>query len=187
MAVLCGHCKHHHGTPYDVYLCSQRRYGRMPYQQAAAAPPAPKPVLTTPIEMIKTLRDGRYAVRPDSNTPYMFIRVTRPKRGNHRGALKIQTQHSEAYKDCIIIWPSGQVSVYDKRVDERLLLLVVDPVTASRNYGKELGRCCSCGRELTDERSRWYSIGPECEKHWPEIINLTDEEHGHSYYPGCNV
>lgn len=184
MAVRCGHCKNMHASPYDVYLCSLGRY-RQPYRQAAAAPPVETPPLATPIEMIKSMRDGRYAVRPDSSTPYTFVRVSRPKSGRMKGALKIQTQHSEAYKDCIVIWPSGRVSVYDRRVDSSLLLIVVDPVTATRAYGQELGRCCRCGRELTDERSRYYGIGPECEEHWPEIINTVDEERG-AYYPGCS-
>lgn len=134
--------------------------------------------LRTPEAMVRNLTSGRYAVAPDDNTPLTFVRVTRPTYGKKKDCLVIQTQHSERYKDCIIVRPSGRVDVYDNRVDSSLLLIVVDPVTATIRYGKELEKCCDCGRKLTDARSRWYGVGPECEKDWEELINYIDEEKG---------
>lgn len=171
---------------------SDLKSGRVRQVAAASAPPAPQPAtppappawpLSTPEGMVRGIRDGRYAVRPDHNTPFRFVRVWRPTHGKKKGAIILQTQHSDAYKECVVIWPSGRVSVYDKRIDPLLLLVVVDPVTASINYGRELNRCSSCGRELTDGRSIYYSIGPECEKRWADLINYVDQTQG-PYVPG---
>lgn len=37
-----------------------------------------------------------------------------------------------------------------------------DPLAAAKKYGKESGRCCSCGRDLTDPVSIENGIGPIC-------------------------
>lgn len=138
-------------------------------------PPRDPWTLRTPRAMAETIRDGRYAVQPDTLTPLTFVRVTRPKHGKKRGYTVFQTQHSDWYKDCVLIDPTGKVRIIDNRIDHSLLLIVADPITAAMRYGTELGVCCSCARELTDERSRWYGIGPECEKRFPEIITRTDD------------
>lgn len=132
----------------------------------------------TPQAMVEQLKAGRYAARPDSNTPYTFIRIARPTFGKNKGNLLIQSQHSDAYKTCAVIYPSGRVYVTDRRIDQALLLVAIDPMMSAIRYGQELGRCSSCGKKLTDERSRWYSIGPECEKRWTEIIENLDEKYG---------
>lgn len=40
--------------------------------------------------------------------------------------------------------------------------LDADPLTAAKKYGKLSGRCCSCGRDLTDPDSIEAGIGPIC-------------------------
>jgi hypothetical protein len=134
-----------------------------------------------PLPMLKAVDSGYYASRPDSNTPYTFFRISRPKptsKSKFRGALKIQTQHGPELRTDMVLWPSGQISVYDKRMEDDLLLVVVDPHGCARAYAAELGRCCRCNTELTDERSRFYGIGPECEKYWPHIIAEVEAEKG---------
>lgn len=37
-----------------------------------------------------------------------------------------------------------------------------DPLAAAKKYGKASGRCCSCGRDLTDPVSIDAGIGPRC-------------------------
>lgn len=184
MAVFCGHCKRRHATPYDVYVCSLGAHRRKMAPARVVAEPPAAPSLMTPVTMIKSMRDGRYAVRPDANTHFTFIRISRPKVGKKKGCLVIQTQHSDWYKDCIVFYPSGRVFVADKRVDASLLLLVVDPITAALAYSKEMHVCCRCGRDLTDGRSQYYGVGPECEKYLPELINVVNETHG-VYVPGA--
>lgn len=44
--------------------------------------------------------------------------------------------------------------------------VISDPLAAAVAYGKETGRCCCCGRELTDPVSVEKGIGPICETNW---------------------
>jgi len=40
--------------------------------------------------------------------------------------------------------------------------LEANPLEAAKKYGRESGRCCSCGRDLTDPASIENGIGPIC-------------------------
>lgn len=42
---------------------------------------------------------------------------------------------------------------------------LMNPTEAMATYGREIGCCARCGRELTNETSRAAGIGPECRKH----------------------
>ena len=148
---------------------------------AAPPPPAPrrpKIELKVPKPMLESVPDGYYAVQLDATKPTIFFRVSRPKSGRFKGALKVQTQHSENYELYAVIWPSGQVSAYESRWQDELTILAIDYNSASISYGQKIGRCMRCNKELTDERSRWYGIGPECEQVWPHIINLVNDKKG---------
>jgi len=192
-SVKCGHCHGYHSGPRGVFFCANGPHAQSNQRRADNArasvptiktdPPAWS--LNVPRAMVENLKNGRYATRPDTDTPFTFIRVSRPKRGRLNGCLVIQTQHSDWYQDFITIYPSGSVwfKQSNDKLDMALFIACADPMTSAMNYGKELGRCSSCGRELTDERSRYYSIGPECEKHWREIIEHVNEETG-VFYPG---
>lgn len=48
------------------------------------------------------------------------------------------------------------------RVREMLAEFETDPLAAAKKYGKLSGRCCSCGRDLTDPESIEAGIGPRC-------------------------
>lgn len=53
--------------------------------------------------------------------------------------------------------------------DEHKALLAeiaVDPSKVARDYGKETGQCCCCGRELSDPISIAQGIGPICANGW---------------------
>lgn len=145
---------------------------------------APNRVKTKiPLNMLHDLRDGYYASRPDDSRPYTFFRVSRPNRGNYKGTLKIQTQHGPDLKLALVIYPGDRVYWHNMVVEDDLLLVVVDQRGCALAYAEKLGKCMRCGTELTDDRSRWYGIGPECERHWPEIINEIDDTKGR-YRPG---
>lgn len=156
------------------------------------------PVTTTPtpaeqpedprLKMVKGMIDmvpsGYFAVRPDSTVNYSFIRVSIPKTGRFKGCTKIQTQHSDDYRVEAVIWPSGRWSIYRNSIIDDLLLLVVDFQGAAMAYAHEIGKCCRCNKALTDERSRYYGVGPECEQYWPWVTARIDEAAGHTYHPG---
>jgi hypothetical protein len=180
MSVTCGHCDGQHPTPYDVYLCSRNARTSQRRQRESSWGTMPYP-FTTPEAMVKVIREGRYAVDVGkSSQRFIFLRITRPTKGRYKDALKIQTQHSDKLKEAAVGWPSGTWTLagYKADIDAALRMIVVNPVDATLLYAKELGCCARCGIELTDERSRYYGIGPECEKHWPDLINSVNESKG---------
>jgi hypothetical protein len=42
--------------------------------------------------------------------------------------------------------------------------IAADPVAAGRRFAELTTNCCWCGRQLTEESSKVYGIGPECRK-----------------------
>lgn len=146
--------------------------------------------LGIPMEMLQMIREGRYAILGADGRTYFFrLSLIKDRRGMSYtqrrlvGALKIQTQHSDDLIDRALIFPNGNVhmrsnSMSKERLAESLVTILADQRTAAIRYGQELGQCCRCGRTLTDERSRWYGIGPECEQHWPDIIDEVDDVRG---------
>ena len=147
-------------------------------------PPKPKPPVTiVPIPLLQAVRPGRYAFRPDSNTKWTFVRVSVPKNGRLKDCLKVQTQHGDDLTDRMTVYPSGHVWLdgSNRFIESVLLGIIVDQTQAAIDYGREIGRCCRCGKALTDERSRHYGTGPECEKVWSHVINAVDEASGGSY------
>jgi len=138
--------------------------------------------------LLENVRDGYYAVRADETDPMRFLRISRPKTGKYAGSLKIQSRHSEALRDAVVIYRSTDwyfTTAHpwtNNEIIESLMLLVVDPVSAGQRYAKEIGHCARCNLKLTDDRSRYYGIGPDCEKIWTHWIDRVDEVHeGHSY------
>lgn len=124
--------------------------------------------------LIDAIPDGYFAVEEYDGGHVDFMRISRPKRNKYAGSIKIQTQHGDRLEVRAAKWPSGTLSIYDQRVVRMLLLLVADYRTASMRYARKLGRCCRCNAELTDDRSRHYGIGPECEKVFPWVIEEVD-------------
>lgn len=138
-----------------------------------------------PLDMLANVPDGYYAAQLDSTQAFTFFRISRPKSGQFKGTLKIQTQHGPDYKLAMVVWSfeRQRVTVYNKAIEDELLLVCVDHNGCAIAYAEKIGRCMRCNTELTDERSRWYGIGPECEKHWPYIIDLVNDRKG-EYVPG---
>lgn len=139
--------------------------------------PQEDPRLAMLKELMVSIPSGYYAVEADEDVSTKFLRVSRPKVGTKRygGSIKIQTQHGPRLEVAASIWPSGQFSVYDRRVVDMLMLLVVDYQGSALRYARKIGKCCRCNSPLTDERSRHYGIGPECETVFPWIIERVDE------------
>jgi hypothetical protein len=146
-----------------------------PYVDSAPASygqPSLKSMFEGPfIELLEKVPDGYFAVREEEGSPITFLRVSRPTYGTKKNCLKIQTQHAEALDEKWIRWPDGRIYVYSRTIEEVMLILITSYKEAARLYGKELGKCARCNTELTDARSRWLSIGPECEKYWPWFVD----------------
>lgn len=163
----------------SLYIERLKKEQKKTVQQAAPNRQTTK----IPLAMLHDVPDGYYATRQDSTRPYTFFRISRPKSGNFKGALKIQTQHGPDYKLALVVYPGDRVYWSNMAVEDDLLLVVVDKNGCAIAYAEKIGRCMRCNTELTDERSRWYGIGPECEKHWPHMIDLINDRKG-EYHPG---
>lgn len=145
--------------------------------------------------MLEMIPSGYYAVRPDTETELAFVRISRPGHGKWKGYLKVQTQHGDQLIDRWA-WnmanPDPLTSVRswsvwrnqfpgNQSIEDLLLLVIVDHRKAGRTYAEEIGRCHRCNKDLTDERSRWYGFGPECEKLLEGEKDEIDDENDGSY------
>ena len=152
---------------------------------AGYLPPTPVPApatmksrLETMLPLLDMIPDGYYAIDLGDGSPIKYLRLDLVTHGRKKGARKVQTIHGDSLSDAWIKWPSGKVSVYWSGIEDLILALMSDHMSALRRYGATIGRCCRCNKRLTDERSRHYSIGPECEKYMPEVIHQVDLENG---------
>lgn len=132
--------------------------------------------------LFQTVPDGYYAVETGDGRSLKFVRISTYRKGHPReGSRKLQTIHGPNLEDAACIWKSGKVSVWNHDIVELSLLILSDHEGCLRRYAREIDKCCRCNTRLTDERSRRYGIGPECEKHWPwiiEAVHLEEAERG---------
>jgi hypothetical protein len=56
----------------------------------------------------------------------------------------------------------ARLGAAEPKVRALLTEFEADPLAAAQKYGKLSGRCCSCGRDLTDPASIEMGIGPIC-------------------------
>jgi hypothetical protein len=131
--------------------------------------------------MIDMVSDGYYATAHEGEGRHVdFIRISRPQRGKYRGSIKIQTQHSDVWKEAIVGWPSGKWSVYRNPAIDILMQVIADPKSCSLRYAIEVQSCCICNKALTDDRSRHYLVGPVCDKkpYGERLVQKVDELNG---------
>ena len=93
---------------------------------------------------------GRFAVEIGGHLH--FFQVDRPASGKWAGWTFVKRQSGGNFDRL----PRGEAQ-------EVLELIAADADEALRRYGRELGVCGVCGRELTDDESRAKGIGPTCE------------------------
>lgn len=171
-------------------LLAEKRGTPVPPTPPAAPPPVQPTRQPEPDDprrdMIKALIGsipiGYFAVEKGSGTSfgdegdYNFVRISHPKHGKYRDAIKIQSQHGDRLETRAVLWPSGSLSIFDRRIIDPLMGILADHKTCLMTYGQKLGHCCRCHKALTDDRSRHYGIGPECEKYYPWVIEQVDEQ-----------
>lgn len=129
-----------------------------------------------PRATVDLVADGYYAVRPSPEADWVFLRVSRPDSGQYKDHIKIQTQHGDVLKEVFFVTPRGDFLVMNGDIRTLIIQLVTGQHKAAANYGREVGRCCRCGKTLTDPVSRHYGIGPECIQMWPDIKEIVDAE-----------
>jgi len=93
----------------------------------------------------------------------------------HAGDLKISRKNQDSM--CWLIWgrltvgkiDAGVATVWFGKAGSNFAAIMAllaefeaDPLAAAMKHGKASGRCCSCGRDLTDPASIEAGIGPIC-------------------------
>jgi hypothetical protein len=94
---------------------------------------------------------GRYAVTGEDGTTD-FYRVDRPEQGKWAGWTFVKLQVGGDYQR---LGQAHQKSILAKIEED-------GPKEAAIRYGRELGHCAMCGRELTNDESIEAGIGPIC-------------------------
>lgn len=95
---------------------------------------------------------GRYAVKVDGDLN--FYKVNKPTEGRWAGYVFVDQVVGDNYYG---------IKVRANR-EKILAAIAVNPGERSRRYGREIGECGVCGRQLTDAASRAAGIGPVCAK-----------------------
>lgn len=163
----CGIRGHDHPTIADLRACSGSGY-RAPVQHVPApgggtlCSPAPSQEKSSdrpkrlPIKVLAALvPEGRYAIpsRTGSND-LDFFKVEKPTEGKWAGytfVRRVLGGHDDIRLDF------GQSYAALDAISQ-----VRDLREAMGRYGREIGVCGACGRELTDELSRQIGLGPVC-------------------------
>lgn len=128
------------------------------------------------MDLLKKVPQGYFAVREEEGSPITFLRVSVPARGKMVGRIKVQTQHGANLDTKWILEPDGTINIFSGTIEETMLLLITNYRESAMLYAQELGRCARCNVELTVERSRWLTVGPECEKYWPWALEMRREQ-----------
>lgn len=102
---------------------------------------------TAPRDNFTDVPDGYYAITREDK-PLLFVRVTTWDSGQR----KVQIQASD---DLHRTFPGTAQTILES-------IRTQGPQKAGILYGQEIGKCCACGRTLTDETSRSLGIGPDC-------------------------
>lgn len=146
-----------------------------------------------PLNMLRMIRFGRYAVPNNDQTEMIFLRVAETKGKNSIlpvGSVKVQTKHAETWQDRLVVKPDGKVYRQDHslikgmKLADILIAVLSDQTTAAMEYAIRKDECARCGVELTDDKSRFFGLGPDCQKDWPHMVGMVIERKG-EYVPGA--
>lgn len=116
----------------------------IPYTPDAKAP-------TLPADKVD---QGYYAVNDPIDGVLRFYQVHAPKQGKWAG-----------YHFLSQVSGDNKLLIRDKAERHRIFTEIAkDALGALKRFGKEIGQCGHCRKQLTDEVSREFGIGPVCRK-----------------------
>lgn len=92
--------------------------------------------------------DGRYALVGDDGVT-RFYKVGHSQRNGRAYVCVMASDETH-----LVGWYRGGKEIMEA--------IAADPQEAGLRFGREIGKCCRCGRTLTDEASRAAGIGPDC-------------------------
>jgi len=114
---------------------------------------APRPV-TPVLNVTAKISQGYYAVNHPDTGVLKFYSVRKPTDGKWAGYAFLSEMSGENY-----------IPMRDRGERDKIFLVIAQDATgALKRFGKEIGRCGHCKKQLTDEISREFGIGPVCRK-----------------------
>jgi hypothetical protein len=148
---------------------------------------------------ISDLPDGRYAApNPTGKQSLLYLQIKRVRRAHFRDRRyrygKITTGSEVVQAGTIEVreWTSDQKElvgeqrpgdVYRGKFEKELTLIGIAPAEWAKVFGVTVGRCCICGKTLTDDLSKEIGMGFECEK--KEAYFKTKPESMMTKCPNC--
>lgn len=108
-----------------------------------------RPTKKSALPKYPAAKAGRYAVKIDDKM--RFFEVSTPDSGRWAGYVFLNEQLGGDFHP-----------IRDNRRRHRILEMIAKDDDALARYGKELGFCGRCNRELTTKESREFGIGPVC-------------------------
>lgn len=146
------------------------------------AEPEPQPMKVEDkidLNVLRLIPDGRYAVNNDADTQTVFLRLATKKKD---GSRRVQYKSSDSWITAQVYWPSGQVTgrneIHGSVIADLLTQIMMDKGGCADRYGARFSECVNCGRELTDDRSRYYRLGSECIQHRSDVVEYIDDKAG---------
>ncbi|QDF17938.1 hypothetical protein SEA_GORKO_93 [Gordonia phage Gorko] len=158
-------------------------------------PAQPIPV-TDKLDMnvLRMIPDGRYAVTSDDGKQTVFLKLaTRTVSGGDpsREADKFRDLRYKSSDDWLELqrfYASGMVTgrneVHGSVVADLLVQVMMDKGGCADRYGERFKECVNCGRELTDDKSRYYRLGSECITRRHDVVEYVDNNFG-AWTPGA--
>jgi len=100
------------------------------------------------------IQEGRYAIAHPADQTLHFYEVRKPVEGKWAGFVFMSELSGE-----------NHIPMKDRVARDVVYAEIAKDVTGSlKLYGQKIGRCGHCSKQLTDEVSREFGIGPVCRK-----------------------
>lgn len=154
--------------------------------------PEPEPVEDKiDMNVLRMIPDGRYAVTADDGKQTVFLKLaTRTARvaSNPASYRDLRYKSSDSWLEFQRFYPTGHVtgrnSVHGSTAADLLVQVMMDKGGCADRYGERFQECVNCGRELTDDKSRYYRLGSDCIQHRLDVVEYIDATRG-EYTPGA--
>ena len=120
----------------------------------AAVLSGPAPIVKSPIAPKVFIAQGYYAIVDAQDSVLKFYQVRTPNKGKWSGYVFLSQVSGD-----------NHIGVCDRAERDRIYSIIAEnPTEALKRFGKEIGQCGHCRKQLTDEVSREFGIGPVCRK-----------------------
>lgn len=170
----------------------QRDLTTVPVQAVVASmqpEPEPEPVKDKiNLNVLKIIPDGRYAVTSSDASQTVFLKLSTRNKSNGYPHREVRYKSAESWHPLQQYYPSGQVTgrneIHGSVVADLLTQVMMDVGGSADRYGERFAECVNCGRELTDDRSRYYHLGSECVQKRADVVEYVDRERG-PWTPGA--